>query len=189
MSDDSDGASFDPSILRALGVLFKEAGEEPLRAVALCEIGLAGGEMPLKELSCALRLAPAQASRLLNGLEDDGMTIRAVGDDRRTVLVCLDARGWDFLERLSAACGGEEGLEKEVVRARSLGKLLSDARSRHRLTMLQAICLLALEALGLEASAPSAPSLVSRACGIPRTSAYCAIRALREKGAVGTDAT
>lgn len=177
-----DAPSLDLAILRELNARFKQAGLKPLHALALYELREADGELALKSLAAALRLTPVETSRLVNALENAGYVVRMAGADRRTLYAGLLDDGWEALDVLAAAFGGEAQLARGMEDARTTRSRLEEVRSGEGLSTVQAVCLAALRQLDLDARDPAAAGRAAAACGIPRTSAYCALRALRDKG-------
>lgn len=82
-----------------------------------------GGAQTIRALAEAAGVAPPTATRMLDGLDRDGLVTRTPSaTDRRCVTVELTASGREALERTDAAITG--------ARARIAGSLTEDERER-----------------------------------------------------------
>lgn len=162
-------------------------GLDGLQLMLVVKLACDSGVLPGAEVREQLALPASDFSRLVNRAEDGELVLRVSGEDCRCVSLELLERGWDAAEEALEFCGAlSNGVEAdgEMLVSRALAankqvRLVCRARS---LTFTQALCLLAIGQLGMQAKEPSAATAVARITGVPRTSARAALSRLRACG-------
>lgn len=79
---------------RRMNLEMSRLGLSPSAYLALEQLALSPGALPVSELARRIRLSPSSASRVVDRLTGDGLAVRTVGtDDRRNVFAGITARG------------------------------------------------------------------------------------------------
>ena len=108
-------------LLRSVRPVDRESGLSPER-LSILSILVFGGPKTVSELAELELVSPPAVSRILNGLEADGLAARErMEEDRRYVRVIASAKGKRLLEaararRLERIAGRLEGLTGEELR-------------------------------------------------------------------------